>query len=62
MHRKALAVIARVLQGCAGGLVTPQITGVIQDLFQGEERGKAFGFFGTTVGVTTAIGPLLGAR
>ena len=53
-------VIARVLQGFAGGLVTPQITGVIQDLFEGEERGKAFGFFGTTVGVSTAIGPLLG--
>ena len=53
-------VIARVLQGFAGGLVTPQITGVIQDLFAGEERGKAFGFFGTTVGVSTAIGPLLG--
>ncbi len=53
-------VVARVVQGFAGGLVTPQITGVIQDLFRGEERGKAFGFFGTTIGVSTAIGPLLG--
>jgi EmrB/QacA subfamily drug resistance transporter len=53
-------VVARLLQGFAGGLITPQISGFIQTLFQGEERGKAFGFFGTVVGVSTAIGPLLG--
>src|SRR4051794_299027 len=53
-------VVARVAQGFAGGLITPQISGFIQTLFRGEERGKAFGFFGTTVGISTAIGPLLG--
>ena len=53
-------VLARVVQGFAGGLITPQITGFIQTMFQGEERGKAFGYFGTTIGVSTAIGPLLG--
>ena len=53
-------VIARLLQGFAGGLVTPQISGFIQTLFSGEERGKAFGWFGTTVGISTAVGPLLG--
>ncbi len=53
-------VISRLLQGFAGGLVTPQISGLIQSMFSGEERGKAFGFFGTTVGISTAIGPLLG--
>ncbi len=56
----ALLVGARVLQGLAGGLITPQVSGFIQTLFQGEERGKAFGWFGTTVGISTAIGPLLG--
>ena len=55
-----MLVIARVVQGFAGGLITPQISGFIQTLFQGEERGKAFGYFGTTVGISTAIGPLLG--
>jgi EmrB/QacA subfamily drug resistance transporter len=53
-------VFARVVQGLAGGLVTPQVTGFIQTMFDGEERGKAFGYFGTVVGISTAIGPLLG--
>lgn len=50
----------RVVQGFAGGLITPQVSGFIQTLFEGEERAKAFGFFGTMVGISTAIGPLLG--
>jgi EmrB/QacA subfamily drug resistance transporter len=53
-------VIARLVQGFAGGLVTPQVSGFIQTLFRGEERAKAFGFFGTTVGIATAIGPVFG--
>lgn len=53
-------IAARVVQGFAGGLVTPQVSAFIQTLFRGEERGRAFGWFGTTVGVSTAIGPLLG--
>lgn len=53
-------VLARLVQGFAGGLVTPQITGLIQTLFEGRERGKAFGLFGTVVGISTAVGPLLG--
>ncbi len=53
-------VIARLIQGLAGGLVTPQISATIQQLFRGEERGKAFGLFGSVVGLSTAIGPLVG--
>jgi len=53
-------VLARLLQGFAGGLITPQVSGLIQELFRGAERGKAFGWFGTTIGVSTAVGPLLG--
>lgn len=53
-------VIARLVQGLAGGLLTPQISAVIQQLFRGRERGTAFGLFGTVVGVSTAVGPLLG--
>ena len=53
-------VIARLVQGLAGGLLTPQISAVIQQLFSGRERGTAFGLFGTVVGISTAVGPLLG--
>ena len=52
--------VARIIQGLAGGLITPQISAVIQELFSGKERGKAFGLFGAVVGISTAIGPLLG--
>ena len=53
-------VIARLVQGAAGGMLNPQILGLIQALFHGPERGKAFGLFGAVVGLSTAIGPLLG--
>ena len=53
-------VVTRLLQGVAGGLLNPQIIGMIQQLFRGSERGKAFGFYGGTVAVGTAIGPLAG--
>jgi EmrB/QacA subfamily drug resistance transporter len=55
-----LLIIARLAQGLTAGLLTPQNTGLIQDLFSGAERGKAFGLFGATVGLSTAVGPLVG--
>ncbi|MGH3796388.1 MAG: MFS transporter [Pseudonocardiaceae bacterium] len=56
----SLLVAARLLQGVAAGMLTPQNSGLIQDLFRGPERGKAFGIFGATVGLSTAVGPVLG--
>jgi EmrB/QacA subfamily drug resistance transporter len=52
--------VARVAQGLGGGLITPQVSGFIQNLFRGQERGRAFGLFGATIGISTALGPLLG--
>ena len=53
-------VIARLVQGFAAGIVNPQIAGLIQILFRGRERGRAFGALGATIGIATAAGPLLG--
>ncbi len=51
---------ARVLQGLFGGLINPQTSGLVQQMFSGADRGRAFGVLGTTVGLGTAIGPLVG--
>ncbi len=56
----AFLSVARVVQGLGGGLISPQISGFIQTLFKGPERGRAFGLFGSVIGISTAIGPLLG--
>ncbi len=53
-------VAARLVQGAAAGLLTPQNSGLIQQLFRGAERGRAFGLFGLTVSVSAALGPVLG--
>ncbi|GAB3145935.1 MFS transporter [Micromonospora sonneratiae] len=53
-------IIARLLQGAAAGVVNPQVVGLIQQLFHGPERGRPFGLLGATIGISTAIGPLLG--
>lgn len=51
---------ARFVQGIGSGLLNPQGIGMIQQYFRGEERGRAFGYFGTVVGFSVAIGPVLG--
>jgi len=52
--------VARVLQGLAGGLIAPQTSGFVQNLFRGPERARAFGLLGAVIGISTAVGPLLG--
>ncbi len=53
-------IVARVAQGAAAGVIAPQVTGLIQQLFQDAERGRAFGLLGATMSISTAVGPLLG--
>lgn len=55
-----LLIAARLLQGVAGGMLVPQNSGLIQDLFRGAERGRAFGILGGTIGLSTAAGPVAG--
>ncbi|WP_435839916.1 MFS transporter [Streptomyces chilikensis] len=53
-------VVARLAQGLAAGCMAPQNSALIQQMFRGPERGRAFGFFGATVGVSSAVGPITG--
>lgn len=52
--------VARFMQGLGSGLLSPQGIGMIQQYFRGAERGRAFGYLGTVVGFSVAIGPVLG--
>jgi EmrB/QacA subfamily drug resistance transporter len=53
-------IVARLVQGTGGGILNPQNSGFVQELFRGEERGRAFGLLGATIGLSTAVGPLAG--
>jgi EmrB/QacA subfamily drug resistance transporter len=55
-----LVIVARLVQGATAGLLTPQNSGLIQQLFRGSERARAFGVFGATVSVSSAAGPVIG--
>jgi EmrB/QacA subfamily drug resistance transporter len=56
----AVLLVGRLLRGIAAGLLAPQVIGLLQQMYSGPRRGKAFGYYGATVGMSTAIGPLLG--
>ncbi|EMY33864.1 drug resistance efflux protein [Arthrobacter crystallopoietes BAB-32] len=52
--------LIRFIQGSGAGLLNPQAIGMIQQYFRGEERARAFGLLGSVIGVSAAIGPLIG--
>lgn len=51
--------LLRVLQGIGAGFYSPQVTGLIQQYFQGKARARAFGYMGLVVAVSVALGPLI---
>src|SRR3954451_13540699 len=53
-------LVARILQGLSGGLVNPQVSGLVQQMFPQRERGRAFGLLGVNVGIAQAVGPVIG--
>lgn len=55
-----MLIISRLLEGASSAIVMPQVVGLLQELFIGAERARAFAYFGTSIGVSTAIGPALG--
>ena len=53
-------IAARVLQGVGGALLYPQVLSTIQVTFDGPERTKALGLFGSVIGIAAIAGPLVG--
>jgi len=52
-------IAARVVQGLAAALLTPQTFGLIRDLFPPDQIGKAFAAFGPVIGLSTVAGPVV---
>ncbi|MGV8895586.1 MAG: MFS transporter [Rhodoglobus sp.] len=53
-------IVARVFQGLGGGIFFPPVTAFIQLLFPPMKRGKAFAVLGAVLGVSAALGPVVG--
>lgn len=53
-------VAARILQGVGGGLAFTPVTALIQVMFSGRARGRAFSVMGAVIGFAVALGPLTG--
>jgi DHA2 family multidrug resistance protein len=55
-----LLILARILQGIAGGGLQPVTQAMLVDTFPPEQRGQALAIFGLTVILAPTIGPILG--
>jgi EmrB/QacA subfamily drug resistance transporter len=54
-------IAARVVQGASGALLNPVAMGIIRTTFEDpRERAQAIGIWGAVVGVSMALGPVLG--
>lgn len=53
-------VLFRVLQGAAGALLVPSSLSLITACFEGEQRGRAFGYWSGASAATTILGPVVG--
>lgn len=53
-------IVARLLQGGSAALTSPQVLATIHTLFRDQARAKAFGIFGTALGLGGATGLVLG--
>ncbi len=53
-------IATRVVQGAAGGLMVPQVFGMIRASFASDVRAKAFAAYGAVVSLAAVTGPLLG--
>ncbi|MDM4764161.1 MFS transporter [Galbitalea sp. SE-J8] len=56
----AQLIVARVVQGLGGGIFFPAVTAFIQLLFPPQKRGAAFAIMGAVIGISSALGPIVG--
>ncbi|MBC6459996.1 MFS transporter [Actinomadura sp. HBU206391] len=54
-----MLIAFRVLQGLFGAVMIPQGLGIIKEMFDEKEMGKAFGAFGPVMGLSAVGGPIL---
>jgi EmrB/QacA subfamily drug resistance transporter len=59
-HSPAMLDAARALQGVGGAAMFATSLALLASAFHGADRGTAFGIWGATIGLSVAIGPLVG--
>ena len=55
-----LLVLARLLQGIGGAMISPSVLALIGTLYAGPDRAKAIGIYATVMGLAAAGGQLVG--
>jgi EmrB/QacA subfamily drug resistance transporter len=53
-------IAARILQGLGAAVVFPSSLAILAEAFQGDDRRRAIGAWGATIGLAFAAGPLIG--
>lgn len=53
-------VVGRALMGLGAAMILPTTLAILRDVFEGEERLKAFSIWSATAGLSFAIGPTVG--
>jgi EmrB/QacA subfamily drug resistance transporter len=53
-------IVFRILQGATGAILVPGSLAILTASFDGEELGRAFGFWAGASGATTILGPFVG--
>ena len=55
-----MLIVSRSGQGVGGAIIFATSLALLGNSFRGRERGVAFGIWGAVIGISTALGPVLG--
>lgn len=56
----AVLIVARIAQGLAAAVMTPQVLAILAATYTGEARARAFNAYGVTMGIAAVLGQLIG--